>query len=106
MSKPKKLDDMTDVLTELEALRAQASKINTRKGELEQLLRGALGAKEEGTVNGVVVVTYANAERAEFDQSAFKAKHPIIAKRFITFKRVRTLLLKTKAFGEAGLHRG
>lgn len=106
MAKIKKLDSMTDVLVELEQLRAQADKIKRRKEELEQAVRDALGASEEGTVKGVTVVTYARAERADFDQSAFKKAHPIIAKRFITYRPVRTLLLKTKAFGEAGLHRG
>lgn len=101
--KPKKLDAMTEVLRELDDLRAQLEKLGTRKKELEQEIRDRLGPAEEGTVNGVTVVTYGRSERAEFDQSAFKRELPDLAKRYITYKPIRTFLLKTKAFGEAGL---
>ena|SRR5688572_3270044 len=103
MGAPKKLDGLKDELIELDEIRAQMTKLDTRKKELEQSLRDALGAAEEGTVRGVTVVTYAAEERMSFDQTAFKQKHPRIAARFVTFKTIRRLLVKDKAFGEAKL---
>lgn len=103
MSRPKILNKMAPDFIELDEIAAQMTKLKTRKEELEQGIRDALGAAEEGTIKGVTVVTYANAERMDFDQSAFKKAHPLIAKRFVRIKTVRTLLIKSKAFGEAGL---
>ena len=102
-ARPKKLDGLAGDLAELENVTAQIAKLNTRKKEIEQAVRDALGAAESGTVKGVEVVTYARAERASFDESAFKKAHPVIARRFIGYKEVRTLLVKWKSFGEAGL---
>jgi predicted phage-related endonuclease len=103
MGAPKKLDGFKDELIELDEIRAQLTKLDTRKKELEQILRDALGPAEEGTVRGVTVVTYANEERMSFDQTAFKQKHPRIAARFVSFKTIRRFLVKDKAFGEAKL---
>lgn len=103
MTAPKKLDSMKDVLIEIDELTAQMTKLSTRKKELEQTLRDALGAAEEGTVRGVTVVTYRSEERMAFDQTAFKQAHPRIAKRFVTFTTIRRFLVKEKAFGEAKL---
>lgn len=103
MGKPKKLDKMAAEFVELDEIEAQMTKLKTRAEEIKQSVRDALGSSEEGTIKGVTVVTYVTAQRSEFDQSAFKAAHPIIAKRFIKIRPVRTMLLKTKAWGEAGL---
>lgn len=103
MARPKKLDKMAAEFIELDEIDAQITKLKTRQEELKQSIRDELGASEEGTIKGVTVVTYVTAQRSEFDQSAFKAAHPVIARRFIKIRPVRTLLLKSKAWGEAGL---
>ena len=103
MTAPKKLDGFKDELIELDEIKAQQTKLDARRKEIEQALRDALGEAEEGTVRGVTVVTYAREERMSFDQSAFKKKHPRIAARFVTFTTIRRFLVKDKAFGEAKL---
>ncbi len=104
-SRPKKLDGMADVFVEFEEVKAQLEKLTNRKGELEAEIRGAMGRAEEGTINGVTVVTYKEGTTSSFDQSSFKEKHPIIAKRFMVFSTRRTLLVKVRKLSEA-LRRG
>ena len=105
MSRPKKLDSMADVFAEFDEVKAQLDKLKTRKDELESRIREAMGRAEEGTINGVTVVTYKEGTTSEFDQGSFKEKHPVIAKRFMIFKTRRTLLVKVRAFTEAGLRK-
>lgn len=104
-ARPKKLDQMADVFAEFEEVKAELEKLTSRKGDLEAEIRAAMGRAEEGTINGVVVVTYKEGTTSSFDQSAFKEKHPVIAKRFMVFSTRRTLLVKVRKLAEA-LRRG
>lgn len=75
---------------ELRALADQERAIKERRGELERMVKDALGAAEIGTVGGKPVVSYVESIRTSVSATMIKKKYPEIASECSVLTAVRT----------------
>lgn len=89
--------DVAAIKADLDALAMakEAKKaIEAQEEEIENRIKAALGSAETGTIEGQVVVTWAQRTRTNFDSKAFKSEHPELAAKYTSTSDYRALNLK------------
>lgn len=87
-------DEGARLVSELKALREEASKLDKSIKRSENAVKALLGNREAGLVDGVPVVTWREVESSRIDTTALRAAEPDLAARYLTTTATRRFLVK------------
>ena len=96
------IDHLAALLRERGQVAEGLKAMETRKAEIDNAIKGALGEASTGTIGGRPAVKWSKRTVSRFDQKLFKSRHPRVAARYVISSEYRALTVKKEFSGVQG----